>query len=186
MEPSAKMRMAFELRAATKRDLSAIADIYAHYVHHSTCTFDTETPSVAYWADWLNEHGGANPAIVVVQGDQVVGWGSLSKWNKRCAYRFSLEDSVYVRPECQYQGVGKAILVELIRQARECGHRNIIAQIADGQPASEALHEKLGFRRVGHLTDVGNKFGHWIGVGIWQLQLNESRATDGGPTCERG
>jgi len=179
------MSMAFELRAATKSDLAAIAGIYAHYVQNSACTFDTEAPSAAYWADWLSEHGGTCPVIVAVRGDQVVGWGSLSKWNKRCAYRFSLEDSVYVRPDRHGQGIGKALLTELIRLAREHGHRNIIAQIADGQPVSEALHEKLGFKRVGHLTDVGNKFGRWIGVGIWQLQLSESQATGGGTTGEQ-
>ena len=175
-----------ELRAATKGDLAAIAEIYAYYVEHNTCTFDTEAPSAAYWADWLREHGGASPVIVATRGAQVVGWGSLSKWNKRCAYRFSLEDSVYVRPECHGQGIGKALLTELIRLAREQGHRNIIAQIADGQPVSEALHEKLGFKRVGHLVDVGNKFGRWIGVGIWQLRLSESGATDSGRGCEGG
>jgi phosphinothricin acetyltransferase len=174
---------AFGLRAATKADLPAIAAIYTHYVQHSTCTFDTESPSAAYWADWLSEHGRAYPVLVAVRGDEVVGWGSLSKWNKRCAYRFSVEDSVYVRPECQRQGIGMAILVELIRLARESGHRSLIAQIAADQPASDALHEKLGFKRVGILAEVGYKFGRWIGVGIWQMQLSESGGGGGGATC---
>jgi L-amino acid N-acyltransferase len=183
MRDSVLSKGVVELRAATKADLPAIAAIYTHYVEHSTCTFDTESPSAAYWADWLNEHGGAYPVLVAVRGEEVVGWGSLSKWNKRCAYRFSVEDSIYVRPECQRQGIGMAILVELIRLARESGHRSLIAQIAADQPASDALHAKLGFKRMGHLVEVGYKFGRWIDVGIWQMQLSESAECGGRTTC---
>lgn len=177
------MAAVLELRAATGEDLPAIAALYDHYVQHCACTFDTEPPSTAYWQSWLAEHRGAYAVIVAIRDGGLVGWGSLSKWSKRCAYRFSVEDSVYVQPQCQGQGIGKAILGELIRQARLHGHRNIIAQIADGQPASEALHSGAGFKQVGHLDQVGYKFGRWVGVGIWQLQLDEGRAADGSQCC---
>jgi len=159
------------LRTATKNDLPAIAAMYAHYVRTSACTFDVEPPPEEYWEEWLTEHDEGHPVIVAFRENEFVGWGSLSRWNKRCAYQFSVEDSVYVKEECHGQGIGRAILTELISLARRHGHRNIIAQIADGQPASDALHASLGFRRVGHLDEVGCKFDRRIGVGIWQLQL---------------
>lgn len=162
------------IRPALASDLPEIAAMYAHYVRTSTCTFDTEAPSEAYWADWMAEHGEGYPAVVALRQGQFVGWGSLSKWNRRCAYRFSVEDSVYVKPECHGHGIGGAVLGELITLARRHGHRSIIAQIADGHPASDALHSRFGFCRVGHLDQVGCKFDRWIGVGIWQLQLQSA------------
>jgi len=168
--------MPLVLRPAIKDDMPSITAVYAHYVRASACTFDTEPPSEAYWDAWLAEHGEGCPAIVAFREDRFVGWGSLSRWNKRCAYRFSVEDSVYVKEECHGQGIGQAILTELVSLARGYGLRNIIAQIADGQPASEALHAGLGFRKVGHLDGVGYKFERWIGVSIWQLQLQSADA----------
>lgn len=177
------MAMSIQIRSAAASDLPSIAALYEHYVRTCTCTFDTEPPPGAYWDGWLAEHGEGYPAIVAFAGDQFVGWGSLSRWNKRCAYRFSVEDSVYVQPQCHGQGIGRTILAELIALARTHGHRNIIAQIADGQPASDALHAGLGFRRVGRLDEVGCKFGRWIGVGIWQLQLQPRDASHDGSAC---
>jgi phosphinothricin acetyltransferase len=98
--------------------------------------------------------------------------GTLSRWNSRCAYRRSVEDSVYVHPEQHRRGVGAALLGALVEAARQHGHRNVIAQIADHQPASERLHERFGFRRVGCLERVGHKFDRWIDVVIWQLRLD--------------
>lgn len=158
-------------RLVTPDDLPAVADIYHHYVLHSTCTFEEAPRPSDQWLEWLEEHTGRTPAIVAIEAGEVVGWGSLSRWNTRCAYRFSVEDSVYVRPDCHRRGVGRGILGELIRLAREHRHRNLVAQIADHQAASESLHEQLGFTRVGCLEGVGYKFNRWIDVVIWQLKL---------------
>lgn len=160
------------IRHAAAADLTAIGDIYNYYVAHSTCTFDTEPRSAEQWDGWLAEHVGATSAIVAQASGQIVGWGSLSRWNNRCAYRFSVEDSVYVRNDLHRRGIGRAILRELIRVARANEHRNVIAQIAGDQPASEALHESFGFRRAGCLEKIGYKFDRWIDVSIWQLRLD--------------
>lgn len=175
------------LRPAARADLSAIADIYNHYVAHSTCTFATEPETPAYWDAWLDEHTGPHPAIVAVDGPRLVGWGTLSRWNTRCAYRFSVEDSVYVEDALRGRGIGRDILAELIRLARSHGHHGILAQIADRQPASERLHRQLGFRCIGHIKEVGFKFDRWIDVSIWQCLLpqahDEDHADD--PPCTR-
>lgn len=159
------------MRPARADDLPAIGDIYNYYVAHSTCTFDTEPRPAEKWRDWLAEHADATPAIIACADGRIVGWASLSKWNNRCAYRFSVEDSVYVHKDHHRRGVGRALLGELVKIARGCRHRNIIAQIAGDQAPSEALHEAFGFRRAGTLESIGHKFDRWIDVAIWQLRL---------------
>ena len=160
-----------ELRSAVQADLAAIRAIYDHYVANSTCTFELEPRNDDSWRSWLSEHLGPHPAIVAMRDDELVGWGTLSEWNNRCAYRFTVEDSVYVHPECRSQGIGRAILTRLVELAKQYKHTGVVGQIADHQTASEALHESLGFRRVGCLQRVGFKFDRWIDVVIFQLQL---------------
>jgi phosphinothricin acetyltransferase len=160
-----------ELRLVTPADLASVAAIYDHYVEHSVCTFATEPTSIAYWHDWLDEHTGAHPAIVAAREGTIVGWGSLSTWNSRCAYRHTVEDSVYVHAGCHGQGIGRAILSRLVELARDLRHRSVIAQIADHQPASEGLHASLGFQEAGCLRNVGFKFDRWVDVVLWQLEL---------------
>ncbi len=159
------------IRPASVGDLPAIGDIYNHYVLNSTCTFAETPQDAAYWRNWLAEHAAPHPAIVAIRDSQIVGWGCLSRWQTRCAYRFSVENSVYVEPDHFRQGIGAAILDELITLAREHDHRNLIAQIADHQTASEELHRRRGFRYVGCLEKVGFKFNRWIDVALWQLSL---------------
>lgn len=164
------------IRLASTADLPAIADIYHHYVVHSTCTFETEPRSTAAWAEWLAAHTGNTPAIIAEESGEVLGWGSLSRWNNRCAYRFSVENSVYVRADRHRRGIGRQLLADLIQRARALGLRSLVAQIADHQEASERLHESLGFRRVGCLERIGYKFDRWIDVVIWQLRLDDGHA----------
>ena len=117
-----------KLRDASVDDLPFIRRIYEYYVRHSTCTFDGEPPGEDYWQAWLAGHDERYPALVATVDDSLVGWGCLSRWNTRCAYRFSVEDSVYVMPELHRRGIGKAILAALIESARAIGYRNIIPE----------------------------------------------------------
>ena len=159
------------IRPVVPGDIPAVSEIYNHYVLNSTCTFATEPEGPAYWQSWLESHTGAYPAIVAEEEGRVVGWGALSRWNNRCAYRYSAENSVYVRPDCHRRGIGKALLAELIVLARKHGLQSLVAQIADHQAASETLHAAAGFRKVGCLESIGFKFDRWIDVVIWQLRL---------------
>jgi phosphinothricin acetyltransferase len=163
---------AWTVRSARTDDVPAIANIYNHFVLNSTCTFATEPEGEEYWHAWQIARSDAFPAVVVEESNHVIGWGTLSRWNSRCAYRFSAEDSVYIHPNHHHRGIGRAILAELIERAKAAGHRNVIAQIADHQPASERLHANFGFRKAGVLEGVGCKFDRWIDVAIWQLRLN--------------
>lgn len=163
---------AITLRAATESDLAAINDIYNHYVHHSTCTYQEEPEPHASRRQWFSHHGHQHPVIVAEAGGQVVGWGSLSAYHPRSAYRRTVENSVYVHHHHHRRGVGSLLLSELIDRARRLGHHTVIAGIDAEQTASVALHAKFHFTKVGHLKQVGFKFGRWLDVIYMQLMLD--------------
>jgi L-amino acid N-acyltransferase YncA len=162
---------ALAIRPATESDLAAINDIYNHYVLHSTCTYQDQPESIEDRRDWFNHHGDRHPVTVAEANRQVVGWGSLSPYHARSAYRLTVENSVYVHHEHHRCGVGSALLRDLIARARALGHRAIIAGIDAEQTASVALHAKFGFLKVGHLRQVGFKFDRWLDVIYMELLL---------------
>jgi len=159
------------IRPARAEDLAAINDIYNHYVERSTCTFQTEPETMEDRAAWFAEHDAAHPVIVAEVAGEVVGWGSLSRFHSRCAYRFTVEPSVYVRHDAVAAGVGKALMVELIALARAAGHHSLVGVICTENTPSLALGERLGFVKVGHLREVGCKFDRWLDVAYMQLIL---------------
>jgi phosphinothricin acetyltransferase len=159
------------LRPATVADLDAINDIYNYYVHHSTCTYQTEPETSAERRAWFDRHGPNHPVVVALLGGEVVGWGSLSPFHARAAYRYTVENSVYVRHDVLRRGIGGTILKDLIRRAKEIGHHTIIAGIDAEQTASIAFHARHGFVEVGHLKQVGFKFDRWLDVFYMQLML---------------
>jgi L-amino acid N-acyltransferase YncA len=159
------------IRAASEADLPAINDIYNYYVLHSTATYQEEPEPMEGRRAWFARHGAAHPVTVAELDGEVVGWASLSRYHVRSAYRRTVENSVYVRQDCHRRGVGRALTVDLIARARALGHHAIIAGIDAEQAGSVALHESLGFVRVGHLRQVGFKFGRWLDVIYAQLVL---------------
>ena len=159
------------IRPATEAALVAINDIYNHYVLHSTCTYQGELETMDGRREWFAKHGPTQPVTVALFEGRVVGWGSLSPYHSRCAYRHTVENSVYVHPEHHRRGIGSALLGDLIERARTIGHRVIIAAIDADQTASVAIHVKFGFREVGHFEQVGNKFGRWLDVIYMELLL---------------
>jgi L-amino acid N-acyltransferase len=160
-----------DLRPAVAADLAAINEIYNHYVTRSTCTYQELPETLAERAAWFAAHGPTHPVLVAVDGKEVVGWGSLSPFQRRSGYRFTVEDSVYVRENRHGRGIGSSLLAELIARAKKLHHRSIIAGIDAEQPASLKLHEKFGFTRVAHLKQVGFKFERWLDVMYLQLVL---------------
>jgi phosphinothricin acetyltransferase len=159
------------IRAATQDDLTAINDIYNYYVSNSTCTYQEEPEKIESRQQWFAKHGARHPITVAEIDGRIVGWGSLSAYHERSAYRNTVENSVYVHPEFHRRGIGAAILADLIVRARAIGHRAIIAGIDAEQTASVALHAKFGFQHVGHLKQVGLKFNRWLDVIYMELFL---------------
>lgn len=170
------------VRSATHADLPAIDDIYHHYVSTSTCTFQLEPGTPAERRAWFDAHGPAHPILVACDGpgdprddrDAVIGWASLSPFQVRAGYRFTVENSIYVAQAHQRRGVGQMLLADVIRRARETGYHSIIATIAADQPASLNLHARAGFVPAGTIREVGWKFGRWLDVTSMQLFLSPS------------
>jgi L-amino acid N-acyltransferase YncA len=167
-------KTSYRIRRATAADLPAINEIYNHYVLHSNCTYQEDPEPLAGRRRWFSHHGNKHPVIVAEADRQVVGWGSLSPYHARSAYRYTVENSVYVHHEQHGRGIGSLLLRELIVRARAQGHHVIIAVIDGDQAASVALHAKFHFENVGHFKQIGLKGGRWLDVIYMQLSLNAS------------
>jgi L-amino acid N-acyltransferase YncA len=162
-----------EIRAATETDLAEIQSIYAHHVLTGTGTFDEEPPSVEEMAERFAEvvaHGWS--WLVATDATGVLGYAYYTQFRDRSAYRFCVEDSVYVREDVRGQGVGKALVARLIEDATAHGMRQMIAVIGDSENVgSIGVHASLGFHMVGTLRAVGVKFGRWLDVVSMQRPL---------------
>jgi phosphinothricin acetyltransferase len=162
-----------QVRLAQERDGEAIRAIYNLEVTTSTVTFDLVPRSEGDQRRWLRDHAGAHAALVAVDDDgSVVGFGSLSPYRDRPAYRTTVEDSVYVHRDHQGRGVGRLVLTALLETATASGFHAVMARIVGGHEASIGLHASLGFRVVGTEQEVGRKFGTWLDVVLMQRLLD--------------
>ena len=154
------------IRPATVADLKAINDIYNYFVVHATCTYQLEPSTDQERMTWFNFHGPRYPVTVALdpQTDEVVGWASLSPFHPRAAYRFTVEDSVYVHHAHHKRGIGKALMCDLIGRALDLEYRTIIGIVSADQTGSVALHRSAGFKEAGVLKGVGYKFDKWLDV----------------------
>jgi phosphinothricin acetyltransferase len=160
-----------KVRLAHLDDAEAIRAIYNPEVLESTVTFDLVPRTLEDQQLWLDEHSGAHPAVVAVDGDAIVGFGSLSEYKARPAYRTSVEDSVYVHRAHQGKGIGRLILASLLELATDHGFHAVFARIVGDHEASIALHQKCGFELIGREKVVGRKFGQWLDVVIMERLL---------------
>jgi phosphinothricin acetyltransferase len=165
------MKASCIIRPAVEADLENINDIYNYYVDHSTCTYQEVPETIHDRRQWFSHHGEMHPVIVAVEHGQVLGWGTLSPFRPRSAYRHTVENSVYIHHQHQRRGIGALLLKELIVRARHLGHHVMIAGIDGEQTASVAIHEKFHFEKVGHLQQAGFKFGRWLDVIYMELRL---------------
>ena len=158
------------VRTATTDDLPAVAAIYAHYVADSVATFEIDAPDVDEWTRRFNAIADRDLPFLVTERDGVVaGYAYCSPWKQRPAYRATVEDSVYIAPWAVGTGCGAELLTALLQRCRSIGVREVIAVIADsGDPASVALHLRLGFREAGRLVRVGHKHDRWIDTVLLQ------------------
>ena len=163
------------LRLASLGDAEQIRQIYNHEVSNTVATFDLVPRSLVDQQAWITDRNGAFAAIVAVDpGDphgDVVGFGSLSPYKERAAYRTSVEDSVYVRRDRNGEGIGKLIVTELLRVASVSGFHAVFGRITASSAASIALHKSCGFELVGIEREVGRKFNRWLDVAIMQALL---------------
>ena len=159
------------VRPATEDDVPAILDIYNDAILNSTATFDIEPQTLAEKLAWLRETAYPYVVLVAERTGEVVGWASLRPFRQRAAYRFTAEDSVYVRADCVGQGIGSLLMKPLLQAATENGFRTVIAGSSGDSPASVRLHKRFGFQVVGVEREVGYKFERWIDVTWMQKML---------------
>lgn len=164
------------LRPATEADMDQVQRIYGEHVVHGLASFEETPPGIAEMRNRFQALTRQSfPYIVAEQEGRLCGYSYAGPYRTRSAYRFTIENSVYVERRSAGQGIGRALLAELIAQCEKGPWRQMIAIIGNsGNSASVALHESLGFRRVGTLREVGFKHGQWVDTVLMQRALASS------------
>jgi L-amino acid N-acyltransferase YncA len=173
------------IRAATTEDIAAILSIYAHHVLHSVASFEEVPPTHAQMTERMAKIiGYALPYLVLEdESGAVIGYAYAGAYNVRAAYRYCVEDSIYLRPEAIGKGYGRALLSALITACEARGIRQMLAVISGPLGASARLHESLGFVHAGHVQAIGYKFGAWHDVRYMQRALGSG---DTAPPSAKG
>ncbi len=162
------------IRPAQEHDCAALADIYNHYIAHTVSTFDEQLlPALEFASRLALAQERALPWFVTEIDGALAGFACANPWKAKSAYRFVVETSVYLAPEQTGRGLGEALYRRLFAELAGGPVRQAVACISLPNPASVALHERLGFRAVGRFERVGFKFERWIDVGYWQLELDD-------------
>lgn len=167
------------IRSVTPADIDDITDIYAHAVKHGTASFEIEAPSRSEMdARRKTLESGGFPYLVADIGGRIAGYAYAGPYRPRIAYRYTLEDSVYIHPDAHRQGIGRMLLTELLARAETRGFRQMIAVIGDSaQISSIELHRSIGFAAVGTFTNIGFKHGRWLDSVLMQRALGEGAGT---------
>jgi L-amino acid N-acyltransferase YncA len=160
------------IRPATKPDAQAIADIYNHYIQHTVVTFEEQPISPGDILDRMEKvFQSGLPWLVAVDADAVIGYAYAGRWNVRSAYRHTAEITVYLAHDSVGKGWGTWLYSVLFETLRQASIHTVIGGITLPNPASIALHEKCGLKQAAHFKEVGYKFGRWLDVGYWQMEL---------------
>jgi phosphinothricin acetyltransferase len=168
------------VRPATPHDLAAITSIYDHAVRYGTASFEIEpSTEVEMTRRFETLRAGGYPYVVAEIEAEIAGYAYVGPYRARPAYRWTVEDSIYIAPQSQRRGIGRMLLERLIAEAEAGGFRQMIAVIGDSaNVASTELHRALGFRLVGTFDNVGFKFGRWLDSVLMQRTLGKDATTN--------
>lgn len=164
----------FDIREAQLEDLPDIREIYNYYVANSVVTFDEDAMTLREWRSKFAHLTKLEMPFIVAfsPAGQILGYALVSPWKQKRAYRFTVENSIYLRAASTGKGLGRALMTALIERSQAAGLKEIIAVIADGgAEASLKLHEDFGFKEIGRMGRVGFKFDRWLGTVLLQKQL---------------
>jgi len=159
------------IRNATIDDARGIVSVYNPYVRDTIVSFEEEEVDQRTMAARIAEVTASHPWLVFEERGELAGYAYAATWRVRRAFRHSVEVTVYLAPRFQRRGIATELYGELFRRLQEMGIHRALACISLPNPASVALHERLGFGKVAHFDEAGRKFGRWIDVGYWQLPL---------------
>ena len=157
------------IRNVILTDARAICDIYNYYILNSISTFETDPLSVDEIAARIKQVTQKFPWIVYEQDEDLLGYAYADAWKTRKAYQYSVESTVYLKAGYYGQGIGSRLYMFLMDELKKLKIHAVIGGISLPNEASIALHEKLGFEKIGQFREVGNKFNKWIDVGYWEL-----------------
>ncbi len=166
------------IREARQEDAEAIAEIYRYYIQNTVITFeegDIDAIGIAARINKVQESGFS--WLVAVEKEDVMGYAYASSWNDRTAYRHTAEITIYLSYTSQAKGWGTKLYEALLQSLRHQRIHSVIGSITLPNPASVAIHEKFGMVKVGHFKEVGYKFGKWLDVGYWQMQLSPEHSS---------
>ncbi|MEM7010977.1 MAG: N-acetyltransferase family protein [Verrucomicrobiota bacterium] len=153
-------------------DAATIAEIYNYYIRETIISFEVDPVAADEMQTRIEEVAAEYPSYVAEKNDgKVIGYACAKKWQTRCAYKNSVEFSIYLDVEQRRRGLGTQLYEALIAESKHRGYHTAIGGVSMPNEASVRLHEKLGFKKVAHYSEVGRKFGKWIDVGYWQLML---------------
>lgn len=159
------------IRNATDADAPAICAIYNHYVTDTVVTFEEQPLAPVEMLSRMAAVQEKLPWLVLERDDAIAGYAYASPWKSRAGYRFTVESSIYLAHALTGRGFGSMLYASLLENLRARNIHCVIGGAALPNPASVALHEKLGFAKVAHFRENGFKFGRWIDVGYWHLLL---------------
>ena len=162
------------IRSATAADADAICAIYNHYVRHTVVTFEEVPVEADEMRQRIADVQTLFPWLVAEENGRLLGYAYAGRWRVRSAYRYSVESTVYLSPDCVGRGWGSQLYRELFTRLETAGIHAVMGGITPPNPASVALHEKLGFRKVAHFEAVGWKSNQWLDVGYWQRILSSA------------
>ncbi|WP_419906924.1 N-acetyltransferase family protein [Hoeflea sp.] len=175
--------MTYTLRDAMPTDLEAITGIYRESVKNGVASFELTPPDLAEMSRRFSAlKDGGYPYIVAEERGDLLGYAYAGAYRTRPAYRWAVEDSIYLAEGARGRGIGRALLAEIIARCTALGFRQMIGIIGGNHPASVALHKALGFEHAGTLKAVGFKHGGWLDTTIMQRALGEGRETDPDPS----
>jgi len=161
------------VRPCREADAAGICEVYNYFVAETVVTFEESPVAEGDMAERIRKVTCALPWLVCEERGTVTGYAYAAPWHARSAYRFSVESSIYLARDCRGRGIGTRLYSALLEELRARGVHCVIGSVALPNAASVALHEKLGFRKVGHVREVGRKLDRWVDVGYWQLLLGQ-------------
>jgi phosphinothricin acetyltransferase len=162
------------IRDASAEDCAAICEIYNFYITGTVITFDEQAMLPSSWEEKLRHVKDLNLPFIVATSDsgELLGFAYLAPWRQKSAYRRTVENTIYLKHSAVGQGIGPSLLDELLRLGKEAGIKEVVAVISDSEAdTSIRMHKQFGFKKVGQLPGVGNKFSRWLGVILMQKSL---------------
>ena len=159
------------IRSCTISDAQEITDIYNYYVENTAITFDEYPLPTEEIALRIENTMRCYPWFVYENKDKVLGFAYASRFREKSAYRYTVESTIYVKHGEENQGIGTLLYQRLISESKQKSIHCMVGVISLPNPASIRLHEKMGFKKVAHMKQIGRKFNQWIDVGYWELVL---------------